>query len=153
MPKHFLKPNNDQWPFYYRASTQWIDRAFHRDRTVLKAGLFNIWTGIRIQPLSPFVVCCCKLNNTWICDEHKNGQNTQHICYCLKKILAGPNILKNISTGPSAQKVGNPCITVPYQCPKRDSIHSQKMTLLMKQTLYQTSHHGWILNSKHICFG
>ena len=32
--------------------------------------IFNICTGIQIQPLSPFVVYCCKSNNTWDYDEH-----------------------------------------------------------------------------------
>ena len=29
-----------------------------------------IYAGIQIQPLQPFVVCCCTLNNSRLCDEH-----------------------------------------------------------------------------------
>ena len=40
-----------------------------------------ICTGFWIQLLSPFNVCCCKLNNTRVCDEHlfrQVGTSTSH---------------------------------------------------------------------------
>ena len=44
--------------------------------------MFKICAGNQIQSLSPFVVCCCRLNNTQVCDEHilacKNENLQQH---------------------------------------------------------------------------
>ena len=39
---------------------------------------FTICAGIQIQPLPPFVVCCCKLNYTPDCDEHLFGPVSTH---------------------------------------------------------------------------
>ena len=40
-----------------------------------------------------------------------------------------------------------PCVTYINCGPKRDSNHRRQMTLLMKQTIYRPSHHGWFLLS------
>ena len=44
---------------------------------------------IQIQPMSPFVVCCFKLNNTQISDEHLlTSPNTNTGCYQLPDAAA-----------------------------------------------------------------
>ena len=60
----------------------------------------TICVGIWIQPLSPFVVGCCKMNNTQVCDEHLFGQvNTPTGCYQLP-ILRCTNVHQRRYTSP-----------------------------------------------------
>ena len=93
-----------------------------------------ICEGIRIQLLSPIVVCCCKLNNTWDCDEHLFGQVStctggyQLLIFCCKIVhlwrYARPQFRRAVYLDKlvHAQVVINCQYSVAQLCTRKDTL-------------------------------